>query len=536
MDDSQKEQFKNYLKQLENEPTNIDETKFKEFFSGLDFKDIIKITKYLGENKTDDEYNEYLSRIIPCVNEGVCEHIVKDSFNPFSPTVDYSIDIFYKYLSIYQLANFIDKSNSKKYNIYIYDVIEGKIGEMLPEEKANFENEVRTKEVTPFLKRMFSYCDPEEVLDEVNPLDKSVNREILNNSRKYSKIGLPPNMTLGIEIECEGINSKLFSGRQFLQSKWRGKSDGSLKDGVEVISPILTDTEENTSDIYRICNSIQSAGLSCSERCGGHVHIGADYLTTPQSYEYLKQMILYCERIMYITSNESGQIPRKGTKRYAGPISTQMDSKNDDEMYEVNLENEADLDNYIDTQFSDIDEIKGTFKGIQNENRYKGINFLNLGNPPECKNTIEFRMPNGTVNPDVWIENMRFFGRVVQKSEELAQIFLKESKTPEDLAILEQFESIKEAKSEKERAEIFFDVLFDEDEKDTYIDRYETNSKLVEKKRLLNRKKFTYSDFRHNCEQEIKNGNKISDFIKEIKERLFPRIKTQEIENQTGER
>ena len=38
------------------------------------------------------------------------------------------------------------------------------------------------------------------------------------------------------------------------------------------------------------------------------------------------------------------------------------------------------------------------------------------------KNTIEFRLANGTINPEMWIENANLFGGMVAISEELARI------------------------------------------------------------------------------------------------------------------
>lgn len=76
----------------------------------------------------------------------------------------------------------------------------------------------------------------------------------------------------------------------------------------------------------------------------------------------------------------------------------------------INLDSEEDLNEFI--------------KGLQNiqENelgRSASLNLLNINNG---KNTIEFRVANGTINPDIWIENVRLFGRIVQISEKLAQI------------------------------------------------------------------------------------------------------------------
>lgn len=51
--------------------------------------------------------------------------------------------------------------------------------------------------------------------------------------------------------------------------------------------------------------------------------------------------------------------------------------------------------------------------------RYCGLNLWNINNG---KDTIEFRISNGTIDPDTWIENARLYGRIVEIAEKLAEI------------------------------------------------------------------------------------------------------------------
>ena len=129
------------------------------------------------------------------------------------------------------------------------------------------------------------------------PLEKAL-KNLLEENRNYSEIGLDKNLTIGIEIESEGemskiihkigdINNKQASGKT---STWKAIPDESLREGegVEVVSPILTDNKEDVEEIYSICTMLQKCGQSISENCGGHVHIGADYLTSKEAYIYLR--------------------------------------------------------------------------------------------------------------------------------------------------------------------------------------------------------------------------------------------------------
>lgn len=91
-------------------------------------------------------------------------------------------------------------------------------------------------------------------------------RKLLNENRKYKRIGLNPDMTIGIEIET--VESKkgaanLIVDKPRLLGRWDCKADGSIKDGCEITSPILKDTEQDVEEIYIICeylNRLRTSG------------------------------------------------------------------------------------------------------------------------------------------------------------------------------------------------------------------------------------------------------------------------------------
>ena len=86
--------------------------------------------------------------------------------------------------------------------------------------------------------------------------------------------------------------------------------------GIEVVSPILKDNNEDIEDIYMVCNMLQEASQEIGSCCGGHVHIGSDYLTSTEAYINLYEIWGNTERIMYIISNEKGEIPRRKVRYY----------------------------------------------------------------------------------------------------------------------------------------------------------------------------------------------------------------------------
>ena len=72
------------------------------------------------------------------------------------------------------------------------------------------------------------------------------------------QIELPESMTIGMEIESEGKSSQTIEKcAETIVPMWKGKPDGSLRDGVEVVSPILTgNTVQSSDDIKRMCTAL----------------------------------------------------------------------------------------------------------------------------------------------------------------------------------------------------------------------------------------------------------------------------------------
>ena len=277
--------------------------------------------------------------------------------------------------------------------------------------------------------------------------------------KKDKNINLPENMTIGMEIECEGGSSD-FVKNFFEYQDWKAKGDGSLQNGVEVVSPILHSTLEDTQAIYTITGMLGELGQDVSDRCGGHIHIGADYLTSKQSYMNLMELWCNSEEILYAISNEKGKGTRTGTIKYAPPISGKVHMALENGT--VNLENEEEIDDFV-----------ASLKSIQHS-RYSGINFMNVN---DTKNTIEFRLANGTINPEMWIENVNLFGGIVAVAEELAQIQKDGVRSEEDKHKLEMFDKLKEDISEKEKVEVLLELAGVEPE--TYMERYDANIGLI---------------------------------------------------------
>ena len=298
---------------------------------------------------------------------------------------------------------------------------------------------------------------------------------------KYKEFGLDENTTIGMEIESEGEYSYFLENLKNI-FYWELKEDGSLENGVECTSPVMFKDSHSVDAVYGICSILQKLGQKVSSRCGGHIHIGAHTLESAEAYKNLMEMWCNVELPLYLISNEEGILPREGIDTYADPIKPKV-------LYALNKGSI----NIKDTD--DLDKLVEDFQEIQ-EGRYSGLNFLNV-DYYNSRNTIEFRTPNGSLNPDVWIENARLFGRLVETAEKLAEIELKdeEERTEDENVKLYFQEALREDLSDEEKLEILLDLLFEEEEKEAYLRRYEVNSKLYEQlpayKKFFRKKKET---------------------------------------------
>ncbi len=307
------------------------------------------------------------------------------------------------------------------------------------------------------------YCENSDVLNHET-------REILDRFTKMPPVTLPDKMTIGVEIESEGLASREEIAGIIGNLSWKLKPDDTLDDGIEAV-PLSGLTPSTAGDeIYGACKALCLSGQTISERCGGHIHIGADYLTDLQDWKNLRTIWNNTEKILYIISNRKGEIPRKGVLVYARPISGNDESKQEI----INLENESDLEKFIvETKI-----IQGT--------RYSGINYCNVGRKE--KNTIEFRLPNGTLDPTTWIENINLFGGLVRVSHELSEIMLKsaEQRTEEEKKMLYNYKVIQTEQDERKVAEALIGLCVSQEQMQTYLDRYDENSELLKKAPEIN--------------------------------------------------
>lgn len=231
--------------------------------------------------------------------------------------------------------------------------------------------------------------------DEVYDLLQEINRISL---QLRPKIDLSEKVTFGLEIEFEDAVYEHVGKDLAHLVKMKGTDAWNLKvdstvclgdRGGEIITPILTDSIENWSKLGMVCHMLQTLEAKTNDLCGGHIHIGSTILEKDLNYysNMLKLWTIY-EKIIYHFAYGEKQTARNGILIYAPPIGPSFYESVD-----------------VITELSDIEEIKIFLK----RGKHQGINFNNVKiNDSAQKNTIEFRCPNGTINPIVWQNNVNF--------------------------------------------------------------------------------------------------------------------------------
>ena len=116
------------------------------------------------------------------------------------------------------------------------------------------------------------------------------------------KVVLPEDMTIGIEIESEGENSVILRNLSgFIEKGWEHKNDGSLSNGIEIVSPILTgDNEKTSNSIKNVCTYLNKLRTDCIRKMWGTYSYRCRLFNyTKELDEFNRNMGKYRKNIIY---------------------------------------------------------------------------------------------------------------------------------------------------------------------------------------------------------------------------------------------
>lgn len=202
-----------------------------------------------------------------------------------------------------------------------------------------------------------------------------------------------PDFTFGTEIEFEKYDYTELTHFLFRNGyrSWRPVYDHSVLDGGEVVSGILYNQERDWKELKEICHILKERNVTIGGKSGGHIHVGAQILEGNIDYwlDLLKIWTVFESVICQFSHGEKG---------YARPM-MYVEAKPFNNEFKNTINNFGNSRN-----LSDLILLLKDFK------RSRTINFRNVSwNKSETldyKNTIEFRLFNGSINETTWQNNV----------------------------------------------------------------------------------------------------------------------------------
>lgn len=215
-------------------------------------------------------------------------------------------------------------------------------------------------------------------------------------------LGLDKDCTFGLELEFEKAKFRQidsFLHKSLFNEPWKIKTDLSLLWGAEINSPILHDYVEDWNNLKEICDYVCKLGI-INKRCGGHIHVGSHVLAKDVKSWFNFILLWSCyENIIFRFSSGDYLISRESVLKYAKPMAIQFKEIYD--LYKDKCDNTYDLSYYLTCE------------------RHKSVNFakmfknMNVDNSFKQDSTIEFRCPNGSLNPIIWQNNVNMFVKLL---------------------------------------------------------------------------------------------------------------------------
>jgi len=194
-------------------------------------------------------------------------------------------------------------------------------------------------------------------------------------------------------LDAHGIHDKFIISKEEYDEMVRGG---------ELISPVLTNTKENweflknTIDVFK-----KYSEAEISYHTSGHIHIGSNVLKKGKLVKAVKLYAAFEDIIYRFAAGEYINI-RPGVSSYAIPIAHQIK--------ENNPRTDEEVINLLSHKNPTI--VKRMGYNLIHVFRYNGLNFSNL--VTNTNDTIEFRVPNGSLNPIIWQNNINFIVKLLK--------------------------------------------------------------------------------------------------------------------------
>lgn len=311
-------------------------------------------------------------------------------------------------------------------------------------------------------------------------------------TKDFERLGLPDYFKFGIEIEADNVKTKgksgLYMGQsaEYIKSKnWHmatSKEEALVSEGgAELVSPILTDSEQDWQSIFDICEHMKKYPgnkgdeVVANSKCGLHVHFDSQCLTSdPNRFRNFMRLYAESEELLYKMCNDRNDPIRKGAinKDFKGLHLISSIWRNgmaapSGKKILKQIQNDTLKVSY--KKFGKFRMLASKYK--LDERRYNGLNLTNIGNSK--KNTIEFRMANGTLSPEVIKQNVFLYASLMNTAIQITE-------NPQEFQEkLEEF--YRTDVTEEQKAQNFLNLIMpNQPDRQIYMDRWQSvkNSKV----------------------------------------------------------
>lgn len=395
-------------------------------------------------------------------------------------------------------------------------------------------------------------------------------------SKEKENMGLPEYIKFGLELEVENVNYNKITPL-VKEKNWHTDKDPSLTDsGVECVSPVLTEKENESvwGEVEQICKNIkenpydEEKGAYTDHTCGGHIHFDSTILQqNPEAMKNFLRLWAESEELVYKMCNDKNDPIRPGAINTSGttlvdvcktalqsPLPKQTEVKSLRDLIKIARETAKNVGNNLVNANRKINIIlndnlvsrngmaapigQKIQKQIEKKNlklgkprsmiyreafvktkltpeRYTGLNLTNLGN--KKKNTIEFRMSNGTINPQTIKENVFLYASLIKTAVDLSQgSKVEEAQKLYDTNV-----------TEEEKVNNFLNLIMDrQEDRQVYKDRWESVKDAPvfksEGTKMFNKNRFQKSEYEKISDEiPAQNIKRTYDFIANLKNRMI---------------
>lgn len=227
-------------------------------------------------------------------------------------------------------------------------------------------------------------------------------------------LDLPKNVTFGLEVEF-----KMDPFNDSYKSNFIDEDNAALtfmmelgydynydvmcevNNHIELVSPVLTDSAKTWEELDNILTFIKNNDGYYSGMCGAHVHVGKNILNNNDAWiNFFKLWYIFEDDIFRFTNGENYKLRENGDYKAA-----KIDNVCKNIIKDYNMRKDIDISYLASNKLVAVN-----FPSPLRCDDFS--NLLKTNGDPKANNilnTVEFRSPNGTINPVIWQENVNFF-------------------------------------------------------------------------------------------------------------------------------